>query len=164
MIRKVQKNMATKVRSLDPEDIDQAANIVHKFWSLNAEFEPTIELGDEPLQTMKLNIKRSVGREDQIIIVAESEKKTLLGLARIEIRQGTFYGAKPRGNIVEFYVLPQARRKDVGKDLLDYALNWLKEKGIDSVTSEFPTQNVPAVGFYERSGFRPFLTVYIREI
>ncbi len=156
--------MPTKVRGLDPEDIDEAAGIVNKFWSLNAEFEPTIELGNEPLKSMKLNIKRSLGREDQIILVAESEKKALLGLARIEIRQGTFYGTKPHGSIVEFYVLPQSRRKDIGKDLLEYALKWLKEKGIDLVTAEFPTQNVPAVGFYERNGFRPFLTIYIREI
>ena len=155
--------MNVQVQNLEPEDLEEASEIVHKFWSLNSEFEPTIELKDKMQSDMKEDIRKRMGSDDQIILVAKSEKE-VLGLVRIEIKTDAFYGSKQWGNIVEFYVLPRSRRKEVGKALLNTALERLKEKNIKSVTAEFPTQNVPAVGFYEKNGFRPFLSVYAADL
>ena len=155
--------MNVQVQNLEPEDLEEASEIVHKYWSLNSEFEPTIELKDKMQSDVKEDIRRRMGRDDQIILVAKSETG-VLGLIRVEIKTDSFYGSKQWGNIVEFYVLPRSRRKEVGKALLNIALQRLKEANIKSVTAEFPTQNVPAVGFYEKNGFRPFLSVYAADL
>ncbi|HVB11840.1 MAG TPA: GNAT family N-acetyltransferase [Nitrososphaerales archaeon] len=155
--------MTVQVQNLGPEDLEEASEIVYKFWSLNSEFEPTIELKDKMPSDMKADISRRMGRDDQIILVAKSETG-VIGLIRIEIKTDSFYGSKKWGNIVEFYVMPRSRHKEVGKALLDKALQRLKDADIKSVTAEFPTQNTPAFGFYEKNGFRPFLSVYAADL
>jgi ribosomal protein S18 acetylase RimI-like enzyme len=153
------------VRPLLSNDVDAVAALLQKFWSLNAEFEPTIEVDEKALASFKDEMRTHLDKQDQIVLVAESGKGGFLsGFIRVEIKKDRYYGAQTRGNIVEFYVTPQSRRRDIGKSLLDSMVESLKERGIVSVTAEFPTQNVPALSFYERNGFRPFLAVYAKDI
>jgi ribosomal protein S18 acetylase RimI-like enzyme len=156
--------MSYQIQEFQIKDLDDAAHLIHNFWGLNVEFEPTIELEENAFEHIKEDLRQAVGREDQMILVARSDHGSLLGIIRVEMRKGKFRGPVHWGNIVEFYVLPRERRHSVAKKLLDGAMEKLKQKGIKMVTSEFPTQNVPAASFYERNGFRPFETVFAKEL
>ncbi len=157
--------MPFQIHEFQGKDLESAAHLIHNFWGLNVEFEPAIGLGESEFEQIKEDLRQATGREDQLILVASPESGAgLLGIIRIEVRKGKFRGHDTWGNIVEFYVLPRERRKAVAKKLLDSAVEALKKKGIKRLTAEFPTQNVPAASFYEKIGFRPFETVYAREI
>jgi ribosomal protein S18 acetylase RimI-like enzyme len=158
-------HMSYQVQELESKDLDDAAHLIHNFWGLNVEFEPTIQLDDRAFEHIREDLKQALGRDDQMILVARSQSSiALLGIIRVEMKKGKFRGPDNWGNIVEFYVLPRERRRDVAKTLLDSAASELKKKGIKMLTAEFPTQNVPAASFYERNGFHPFETVFAREL
>jgi ribosomal protein S18 acetylase RimI-like enzyme len=155
--------MSYQVQELQSDDLGDAARLIDSFWGLNVEFEPSIMPQEGAIDQIKEELEQALGRDDQIILVARSDK-TLLGIIRVEIKKAKFRGPGSWANIVEFYVLPRERRKDVAKNLLDSATAELKKKGIKMLTAEFPTQNVPATSFYERIGFHPFETVYVKEL
>ncbi len=156
--------MTYEIRNFETKDLEDAAHLIQNFWGLNVEFEPSIELKENALEHIKQDLQRNAGREDQMILVARSATGSMVGIIRVEFRQGKFHGPDKWGNVVEFYVLPRERRKAVAKSLLDTTLDKLREKGINMLTAEFPTQNIPAASFYERNGFRAFQTVYVKEL
>jgi ribosomal protein S18 acetylase RimI-like enzyme len=155
--------MSYEITEFQKSDLEDAAHLIHNFWGLNVEFEPSIELEENTLEHIKDDLKLAFGREDQMILLARSNGNPV-GIIRVEMKKCKFRGPDRWGNIVEFYVLPRERRKAVAKSLLDSATDLLRKKGIRMVTSEFPTQNVPAASFYERNGFRPFETVFAKEL
>jgi len=155
--------MSIQIQEFQGKDLDDAARLIHNFWGLNVEFEPSIELGENEPDQIKEDLRQAAGREDQIILVARTQS-ALAGILRVEMKKGKFRGPDIWGNIVEFYVMPRERRKAVAKNLLDAAVDALQKRGIKMLTAEFPTQNVPAASFYERNGFRPFETVFAKEL
>ena len=154
--------MSATVENLSSRDMEKASDLILKFWSLNSEFEPDIELKERVVDDIMENLKTSLADNKQIVLVARTGEK-LIGLLRAEITDNWFYGSKALGKIIEFYVLPAHRRSRVGETLLNAVVRQLSEKGIELVTAEFPSQNVVATGFYEKNGFSPFFTVYVRK-
>lgn len=54
---------------------------------------------------------------------------------------------------MEISVKQKYRRKGVGKELINAAVNWSKEKKLHGIMIETQNNNVPACKFYESSGF-----------
>ncbi len=154
--------MPVTIENLKFEEMEKASDLIHKFWSLNSEFEPTLELV-EVLEEIKENVKMGLADKNQILLVAKDEGK-MIGIVRGEVSGNRFYGSKPIGKIVEFYVIPSHRRSGAGEALLNAILGRLSAKEVELVTAEFPTQNVVATSFYEKNGFIPFFSVYSRRL
>lgn len=60
------------------------------------------------------------------------------------------------GEILNIAVAPEAQRKGVGQALLDYALDYFKNHGVDRATLEVRSSNDRAQNFYRKNGFKPF--------
>lgn len=63
--------MSVQVQNLGPEDLEEASEIVHKFWSLNSEFEPTNELKDK---TAIEEIRKTVTEEELLDTLHNARK------------------------------------------------------------------------------------------
>jgi ribosomal protein S18 acetylase RimI-like enzyme len=155
--------MSVTIESLQFADLDKASELIHKFWSLNGEFEPTLELEDDYLGEIKENVKMSIADKRQMVLVARDERK-LVGLVRVEVRDNPYYGKKPIGKIIELYVTPAYRKAGIAAALLEKVSEGLKGQDMEILTAEFPTQNVLAASFYESNSFSPFITVYARKL
>lgn len=155
--------MSARVERLDSKDFDVAVDLIHKFWTLNSEFEPMIELSEQVVEEIKRILKADLNDKEKIILVGKVDGK-VVGLIRAEVKSNSFSGSRPMGNIVEFYVVPRYRRVGIGERLLNAVMEKLRERSVDLVTAEFPTQNVVAVGFYVKNLFSPFITVYARKL
>ena len=153
-----------EIKTLEQNDLDAAAQLIHNFWSLNVEFEPGLELEDNSLSQIRKELERNIARQDEEFLLVAKSELGVVGFIRVEIKRGTFHGPKLWGNIVEFYVLPRARRKDVAKSLLETAVEKLKARHIERITAEFPFQNIPAANFYEKNGFRPLMAAYAKDL
>ena len=154
--------VSVTIENLKFEEMEKGSDLIHKFWSLNSEFEPALELV-EVLEQIKEDLKMGLADKNQIILVAKADDK-IIGIVRAEISPNRFYGSKPMGKIVEFYVAPSHRRTGAGEALLNAILAKLSEREVELVTAEFPTQNVVATSFYEKNGFAPFFTVYSKRL
>ena len=75
------------------------------------------------------------------------EKKELIGVISISI-------IYERAEINYIVVDEENRRNKIGTKLLEYALNYMKNKKISIISLEVNTNNVPAIKLYEKYGFK----------
>jgi ribosomal protein S18 acetylase RimI-like enzyme len=155
--------MPVTIENLRLVDLDKASRLIHKFWGLNSEFEPTLELDEDYLEEIKKNVKMSITDKRQMVLVARDEQK-IVGLIRVEIRDNPYYGKKLIAKIIELYVVPAHRRAGIAAALIDRISERLSGQDMETLTAEFPTQNVLAASFYESNSFAPFITVYAKKL
>jgi len=155
--------MPVTIENLQLVDLDKASRLIHKFWGLNSEFEPTLELDEDYLDEIKKNVKMSIADKRQMVLVARDEEKTV-GLIRVEVRDNPYYGKKHIAKIIELYVAPAHRRAGIAAALLDQVSERLRGQDMEILTAEFPTQNVLAASFYESNSFTPFITVFAKRL
>lgn len=98
--------------------------------------------------------ERAAGSPNGGNFVAEDASGHFVGLIGIftDGRQKTGHV----GNIVSVYVLPEARGQGVGDGLMRVVLSWAREQNLSRVRLAVVTTNSPAIGLYERHGFKVY--------
>jgi ribosomal protein S18 acetylase RimI-like enzyme len=107
-------------------------------------------------------LSASMGSGDRFVLVAARGKK-VFGVLRAEVKDRLFYIPSKEGDITDFYILPEVRRKDVGREIVDRASQKLKAMGAEMIVAEFPAQNAIAVRFYSKRGFRAVVDIFAKE-
>lgn len=148
-------------RKAEPRDISRLVELNTRLKRLNEEFDPLLRVRADIAETSRTYFEKAIQSPDSLVIVAEDGGK-VVGFIKADIRERQFYEPRMEGNIVEFYLLPEYRRKGVGAQLLDHTIKLLKERA-EIITAEFPALNEIAVEFYTRLGFRGVVSVYARE-
>ena len=151
-----------KIRQATREDVDQAAELLVRTKRFNAEFDPLLNVAKDVGEQASSYIADSVGAKGTIVLVATSGKR-VLGVLRAELRERRFYEPSKEGHITDLYILPEARRKALGRRMLEEAKKRLAAKGAKLMTAEFPAQNHFAVAFYHKNGFRALTNLYASE-
>jgi ribosomal protein S18 acetylase RimI-like enzyme len=100
-------------------------------------------------------LNRCFGEQNRPFLVAEGENKQLLGFSLLytPTKQKELLGQTV--GIVDFIgVDKQVHGKGIGSTLLAYSFKLLQEKGYSLVELKTMLDNLKAVGFYQRYGFR----------
>jgi ribosomal protein S18 acetylase RimI-like enzyme len=149
------------VRKAKIEDLQQLAQLIVRMKKLNEEFDPFFKVvPDAEKQALKY-LSNSLNSENSVIFVSTNGKK-ILGIIRAEIEDRIFYEPSERGHITDFYILPEARRRALGNEMLLQISKELKRMGAEMITAEFPAQNEIAVRFYHKRGFRALTNIFAK--
>ena len=151
-----------EIREANSEDVEQAADLIVRMKRLNGEFDPLFRVVDDAQARAVEYLRSSMGTGDRFVLVAARGKK-VFGVLRAEVKDRLFYIPSKEGNITDFYILPEVRRKDVGREIVDTASQKLKAMGAEMIVAEFPAQNAIAVKFYSKRGFRAVVDIFARE-
>jgi len=149
------------IRDARPEDINSIVELVIRLKRLNEEFDPLFKIRDDIAVHTKKYIESALGSDDSVILVAERRGK-IIGVVKADIVDRIFYEPRIEGRVRELYVLPEFRRKELGKQLIESVIQRLKNR-VDMITAEFPTLNEIAVRFYNKLGFRGIMSNYAIE-
>jgi ribosomal protein S18 acetylase RimI-like enzyme len=150
------------IRRASRKDVAQAAELLARMKRFNAEFDPLLNVAkDADLQASRY-VADSMGGKNTLVLVATSGER-VVGVLRAELRERLFYEPSREGHITDLYILPEARRKALGKRMLEEAKKRLAAKGAKLLTAEFPAQNHFAVAFYHKNGFRALTNLYASE-
>ena len=84
-------------------------------------------------------------------VIAATIDGELAGYALVALRRGT-----RRLRIYSIAVDPRFTRRGVGRALLQSCEQYARASGRDAITLEVRYDNAPAIGLYEKSGFRQF--------
>jgi ribosomal protein S18 acetylase RimI-like enzyme len=150
------------VREATREDVQQAVELIVRMKRLNGEFDPMFRVVDSISERALQYLTNSLGSESSIVWVAVTGKR-VVGILRAELKSRIFYEPEMEGLITDFYILPEARRKALGNEMIQAASKKLKERGAQIVTAEFPAQNEIAAKFYSKRGFRALVNYFARE-
>ncbi|MDW8084199.1 MAG: GNAT family N-acetyltransferase [Candidatus Caldarchaeum sp.] len=148
-------------RKASEKDIDRLIELNIRLKRLNEEFDPLFRLRDDIAEKSREYFQKALSSPDSIVVVAEDGGR-VVGFIKADVIERIFYEPRVEGNIVEFYLLPEYRRKKQGAAMLEYMIKLLRERA-DIITAEFPSLNEIAVEFYSRLGFRGIVSTYARE-
>ncbi len=151
------------VRKAGPDDVEDLLVMIEKFYRFNEEFDPAWSVKEETRDVAKEMASKYIEDPRSVVLVAQVDGK-IIGFVRAEIRENPILENGRLGIIVELYVHPQYRRRGVAKRLVEEASKELALRGVSVVGAEFPAANSVARAFYENLGFRPYLSVYIKEV
>ncbi|MCP8304787.1 MAG: ribosomal protein S18-alanine N-acetyltransferase [archaeon] len=88
-------------------------------------------------------------------------------MCRIEYGMSVLYKFRiaRKGHIISFAMLEQHRRKGLGRNLVEEALQALKDKGCSEIFLEVRISNSSAIGLYKKLGFKIVSTIrwYYRD-
>ena len=151
------------IREAREGDVDALVDLVVRLKRLNSEFDPLFSTRSDCAERAKEYLLNAIrDSKGHLVLVAEDMGK-IVGVLKADIRERLFYSPSIEGAIVDFYVMPEYRRKGLGRMMLEKAITILREKGAQLITAEFPTQNQIAVNFYNKMGFRSLVSIYARE-
>lgn len=148
-------------RPAKPSDLERLIDLNVRLKRLNEEFDPLLKIRDDIVEVSRKYLSDAMNSPNSLVVVAEDDGK-VVGFIKADIKERIFYKPKMEGNIVEFYLLPEYRRKGIGAAFLDYAIDLLRQK-TEIITAEFPSLNEIAVEFYTRLRFRGIISIYARE-
>ncbi len=148
-------------RKATEKDLQSLVELNVRLKRLNEEFDPLLRVRADLAEKSREYFSAALSSPNSLVVVAEDNGK-VVGFMKADIRERIFYEPRMEGNIVEFYLLPEYRRRGFGARLLDYAIKLLKERA-EIITAEFPTLNEIAVEFYTKLGFRGVVSLYARE-
>lgn len=151
------------VRKATEQDVKDIVDFFSRMYRLNSEFDPLLATPADLEERVSKTVEKSLQSPDQIIIVAE-ENKRVVGVARVIIYDRMFYVPEKEAVIEEFYVYPSYRRQGVGKEIVDFIEKELKERGIELLSANFPSRNLIAVSFYKKMGFREIYSKYTKKV
>jgi ribosomal protein S18 acetylase RimI-like enzyme len=140
------------------EDLDSA---IKHLWMYLAqemfEIEP-ITISSEANSNMWLDfVKDGLLKRRNILITAKVGEK-IAGYALLTLpREGTFEVQETFGVVNELYVLPEFRKKGIGKKLLEECLGRIKAEGFKSARISVLSGDKDAIQLYKRIGFRVFM-------
>ncbi|MEM1676395.1 MAG: GNAT family N-acetyltransferase [Nitrososphaerota archaeon] len=149
------------LREAVEKDLDQVTRLVVRLKRLNEEFDPLLKNVQNVEEACREYMKKAIESRDSLVIVAEHEGR-VVGVLKAGFIDRVFYDPPLEGQIQEFYLLPQYRRMGIGKKMLEYAMEKLKDR-VSFITVSFPSLNTIAVSFYQKFGFRPIFSVYAKE-
>ena len=107
-------------------------------------------------------------QENLVILIARSESDRPIGFAQVSIRSDYVPGAEesPVAFLEGIYVRDEFRSKGVGRQLLEAAMSWGREKGCAEMGSDALLDNDDSHRFHKRVGFREVerIVTFIRKI
>lgn len=151
------------IREAQPKDIEQAADLVVRLKRLNEEFDSMLKVHSDAIDHARKYLQEAIQSQHSVVLVADAKGK-IVGLVKGDLKDRLFYEPAIEGSIIEFYVLPEYRRRKLGDELINEAMVRLRKKGAQIITAEFPTQNMIAVNFYNKLGFRPMFGIYGKSV
>ncbi len=151
------------VREAGPGDVEVLSDYLVRFYRFNEEFDPAWSMARDAGEKARKVIESLLASEKDVVLVAEYDGK-VVGFVRAEVRENPMLEAKRIGVIVELYVHPQYRRRGIAGTLVREAAEKLAGMGARLVAAEFPAANEVAESFYRKHGFRPFTSIYLREV
>ncbi|MDE1819341.1 MAG: GNAT family N-acetyltransferase [Euryarchaeota archaeon] len=155
------------VRPAQAEDVPALAGLLVRLKRLNEEFDPLLKVRMDAEAHATRVLETAVKDPKMLVLAGEGtgpDQGRVVGVVRAALRDRIFYTPEVEGVILDIYLLPAFRRKNVGEYLLAETVRILKEKGAGIVTAEFPAQNQIAARFYAKRGFRPLNATHAKII
>jgi len=103
------------------------------------------------------DIKKLILSKKSVILIAESDEPLGCGSAKIRKNRASWSRYKYQGSIEMMFVKKEYRKKGVGRKIIKELLNWFKKQKVKDIRLQVYYNNVSAVRFYRKSGFKDYI-------
>lgn len=114
--------------------------------------------------TYRAFVRRHMSKSASVVLVAEHRDAILGYMLGGKGQRSPIYAVGEVGMIFDLVVQPDLRRAGIGRALVDAAMDWFEERGLEHVQVNFSTLNPSAAQFWPAMGFAPFLCEAYRPV
>ena len=102
-------------------------------------------------------VKEGLLKKRNILLTAKVDEKTV-GFASVTLpREGVFEVQETFGVVNDLYILPEFRKKGIGKKLLNECLSRIKAEGFKRARISVLSADKKAIQLYKKTGFKVFM-------
>lgn len=153
-----------QIRQATLEDIDG----IESLWKEMAVFHQKIDSYFTLIPEAEANHRTYMTgllQDDSKRIFVADDAGQIIGFLKAEINAyPPIYLYKNYGHIGAISVTASARRKRVGRCLLDTALDWFREQDLQRVECSVAVENSVSQGFWKGVGFRGFMETHVLNL
>lgn len=153
-----------EIRKARTEDVESIVEMVRRLKMLNGEFDRHFSVRDDFKSEITKYLKNCIEDRENFVIEVAEQNSRIIGVLKIDIHRRIYYKPEVEARITEFYIMPEFRRKNVGKDLMNTAIEVLKSMKVEILTTEFPTLNLIAMNFAKDNGFKEMISILVRDL
>lgn len=129
-------------------DLPALGRLLNILFSIEQDFQPDLEKQILGL-TLLLNSPYNA-----VIKVARNKAGEVIGMVSAQLVISTSQGS-PSVWIEDMVISEQCRAQGIGRQLIDSALDWAKQKGATRAQLLVDLDNEPALGYYNHLGWQP---------
>ncbi len=151
------------IRKAKPADLVEVVELWKELMNFHCNLDPFFtQAKDGPNNFLKW-VEKQMELEDAELIIADVSGK-IVGYAKIEIsKYPPVFEKKQYGMISDVSVAEEYRRNGIGEALYGKAMDWFEEKGMTRIELRVADVNSVARGFWEKMGFKPYMTTMFKE-
>jgi len=143
------KHSETIFRSAGPQDLEDLRRFEQCIIAAERPLDPTLM----PAKIQYYDIEKMLAADDVQFIVAQRGNELIAcGFARIDNAK-TYLSHVKQGYLGLMYVDPQFRGQSINSGIIERLKQWCFKKGVTELRLEVYSDNLAAVGAYEKAGF-----------
>jgi GNAT superfamily N-acetyltransferase len=152
------------VRAAERRDLDRVAALWMALTDYHAVLDPLFALRQGAGSEVRRIVEAQLRDPDSAIFVHE-HTSALSGLCIVRVdRAPPIHAEACRGEITDLFVREAARRRGVGRALLEAGAGWARGRGADRLEVRVYSRNPEGQAFWRASGFGDFMDVLHRPL
>lgn len=153
-----------RVRRAAPRDLDRVAALWTALTEHHARLDPLFTLRADAGQRIRALLEGQLGASDTAVFVFDDDGD-LPGFCSVVIdRAPPILEEVERAEITDLGVRETARRRGIGRALVEAALAWVGERGVSRVEVRVAVNNPEGQGFWRALGFADHMDVLHRRL
>jgi ribosomal protein S18 acetylase RimI-like enzyme len=152
------------VRRADPRDAEHVAALWSELSSHHARLDTRHALRPDAQREVQRLVRADLRDPDALVLLYEEQDRAC-GLCMTRIQHAPpIHREMRRAEIGELFVRESARRRGIGRALVDQAFQWLRGRGVERVVVRVGASNEQGQAFWRGIGFAAFVDVLERRL
>ena len=153
------------MRPLRPNEVDKLIVLWKEFLNDQSAIDGLIPTNEENIRRMLEFVNKLVAEDPRQVLVAQ-EEENLIGYLMFQRQSKTtpLQTSRSWAYISDLYVVPNQRRRGVGRSLLKACLDDLRSSGVSHVRLSVWLENHNAMRLYEQVGFKDYMHIMEAEL
>lgn len=149
-----------RLREAGPEHIDRVVKLWAEFVDFHADLDARFERREGSKEGFGDHLRSRLDEKGCLLLVAEADGE-VVGYLNAELGQyPPCFANRAHGIVEDLAVHPSWQRSGVGAALLERAMAWFSEKGVEAVEARVLTANPLAMAFWRKAGFEPYMQTF----
>ena len=153
-----------EIRAVQPEEINTIVDMWVDFVDDQYQYDDFFIRNPEGKINLKNKLHHYVKDDDYLLIGAIKDNK-IAGYVLAQVSEHPpFFETSKFCNIRHVFLKPEYRNKKYGTKLMQYTIEWAKEKGVERAELLVAAKNEDAIRFYRNLGFNDFCLVMTKNL
>lgn len=156
--------MPVTIREATKRDLDVVVALWRQLMDYHAAIDPAFTLNDRAEKEFRKFAVRCIKNRDILTILAEDGGRAGGYCCAMLESSARMFVPRTYGTIADLVVDAAARRRGIGRMLVDAARTWLAARGAVRINVRAASANVGAMAFWRAMGLREFIVTMTQSI